>query len=104
MSSYGQMPEKSPAWLEAECLKRCRHLMSCRHLEAVKIEPTKPTGSGRNWQVAAFKPELDEIAHQEAGGSLKPESASVVYSPHDLRLLNNITQPLHRTAPSCASR
>jgi hypothetical protein len=66
MSSYGQMPEKSPAWLEAECLKRCRHLMSCRHLEAVKIEPTKSTGSGRNWQVAAFKPELDEIAHQEA--------------------------------------
>jgi hypothetical protein len=54
------------AWLEAECLRRCRRLPPCRHLEAVKIERTKPTGSGPNWQVVAFKPELNEIAHQEA--------------------------------------
>jgi hypothetical protein len=66
MSSYGQMPEKSAAWLEAECLERCLRLPPCRHLEAVKIEPMKPTGSGPNWQVAAFKPELHEGAHQEA--------------------------------------
>jgi hypothetical protein len=66
MNAYGQMPEKSPAWLEAECLRRCRRLVPCRHLEAVKIERTKPTGSGPNWQLAAFKPELDGIAYQEA--------------------------------------
>jgi hypothetical protein len=66
MNEYGRMPEKPAAWLEAECLRRCRRLMQCRDLKAVKIEPTKPAGSGPNWQVAAFKPELDGIAHQEA--------------------------------------
>jgi hypothetical protein len=60
------MPEKSAAWLEAECLRRCRLLPLSRHLEAVKIERIKPAGSGPNWQVAAFKPELDRVAHQEA--------------------------------------
>jgi hypothetical protein len=37
-----------------------------RDLEAVKIEPIKPLGSGPNWQVAAFKPELDGAAYDEA--------------------------------------
>ena len=60
------MPEKSAAWLEAECLRRCRLLTLSRDLEAVKIERIKPTGSGPDWQVAAFKPELDGIAYQEA--------------------------------------
>jgi hypothetical protein len=60
------MPEKSAAWLEAECLRRCRLLPLSRHLEAVKIERIKPPGSGPNWQVAAFQPELDGVAHQEA--------------------------------------
>jgi hypothetical protein len=35
-------------------------------LEAVKIEPIKPPGSGPNWRVAAFKPELEGVAYQEA--------------------------------------
>jgi hypothetical protein len=60
------VPEKSAAWLEAECLRRCRLLVLSRHLEAVKIERTKPAGSGPNWQIAAFKPELEGLAHQEA--------------------------------------
>jgi hypothetical protein len=60
------MPEKSAAWLEAECLRLCSHLVLSRGLEAVKIEPIKPAGSGPNWQVAAFKPELDGVAYQEA--------------------------------------
>jgi hypothetical protein len=59
------MPEKSAAWLEAECLRRCRLLVLSRHLEAVKIERTKPAGGGPNWQIAAFKPELDGVAHEE---------------------------------------
>ena len=66
MSDYGQMPEKSAARLEAECLRTCRGLVLRRHLQAVKIEPTKPAGSGPNWQVAAFKPELDGVALLEA--------------------------------------
>jgi hypothetical protein len=60
------MPEKSAAWLEAECLRRCRLLALSRHLEAVKIQRIKPTGNGPNWQVAAFEPELDGVAYQEA--------------------------------------
>jgi hypothetical protein len=60
------MPEKSAAWLEAECLRRCRLLALSRDLEAVKIERIKPAGSGPNWQVAAFKPELDGVAYEEA--------------------------------------
>jgi hypothetical protein len=36
-----------------------------KHLEAVKIEPIKPLGSGPNWQVAAFKPELEGVAYKE---------------------------------------
>jgi hypothetical protein len=60
------MPEKTAEWLEAECLKLCRRLVLSRDLEAVKIEPIKPLGSGPNWQVAAFKPELDGPSYHEA--------------------------------------
>jgi hypothetical protein len=60
------IPEKSAAWLEAECLRRCRLLVLSRDLLAVKIERTKPAESGPNWQIAAFKPELDGLAYQEA--------------------------------------
>jgi hypothetical protein len=60
------IPEKSAAWLEAECLRRCRLLVLSRDLQAVKIERTKGAGSGPNWQIAAFKPELDGLAYQEA--------------------------------------
>jgi hypothetical protein len=60
------VPEKTAAWLEAECLRRCRLLALSGHLEAVKIERTKPARSGPNWQIAAFKPELEGLAHQEA--------------------------------------
>jgi hypothetical protein len=60
------MPEKSAAWLEAECLRRCRLLVLSRHLKAVKIERIKPAGTRPNWQLAAFKPDLDGIAYQEA--------------------------------------
>jgi hypothetical protein len=62
----GLMPEKSAAWLEAECLRRCRLLALGRNLEAVKIERLKPSGSGPNWQVAGFKPELHGVAYHEA--------------------------------------
>jgi hypothetical protein len=41
----------------------CRLPRLSRHLEAVKIEPIKPRGSGPNWQVAA---DLDGVAYQEA--------------------------------------
>jgi hypothetical protein len=43
-----------------------------RHLEAVKIERTKPAGNGPNWQVAVFKPELDGVAYLEAMNIIAP--------------------------------
>jgi hypothetical protein len=59
-------PEKSAAWLEAECLRRCHDLAPCRHLRVVKVKRTKGAGSGPNWQVAAFEPELHGSAADEA--------------------------------------
>ena len=34
--------------------------------QAVKIGPTRPIGSGPNWEVLAFKPELDGRAYANA--------------------------------------
>jgi len=63
-----EMEKKTAAWLESEALRRCRGSMLLRHLTRVKIEPTKPPGTGPNWQVAGFEPELKEgsPAHREA--------------------------------------
>jgi hypothetical protein len=60
------MPEKSIEWLQAEALRLCRMQLGCRHLQAVLIGPTKPKGSGPNWELLAFKPELDAHAHDAA--------------------------------------
>jgi hypothetical protein len=42
--------------------------IGARHLTRIKIEPTKPPGTGPNWQVAGFEPELEVgcPAHQDA--------------------------------------
>ena len=60
------LPEKTAYFLEAECLQMARRRLHCEHLEAVKIGPTRPTGSGPNWELLAFKPELDERAYYNA--------------------------------------
>jgi hypothetical protein len=60
------MPEKARDFLEAECLRVARLQLGCKHLQAVRIGRTKPSGSGPNWEVLGFKPELPTIAHQEA--------------------------------------
>jgi hypothetical protein len=61
-----EMLEKSADFIESECLRVARLRLGCGHLEAVRIEPTKPSGSGPNWDVAAFEPELLPIARAEA--------------------------------------
>jgi len=60
------MEEKSVEWLQAEALRLCRMQLGCGHLEAVRIGPTKPAGSGPNWELLAFKPELHPGAHGNA--------------------------------------
>jgi len=63
---HAHLPEKTADFLEAECLKMARRRLHCEHLEAVKIGPTRPSGSGPNWELLAFKPELDERAYENA--------------------------------------
>jgi hypothetical protein len=60
------MPEKSWQFIEAKCLQICRLQLGCRHLMRVVIAPIKPSGSGPNWEILAFEPELPPIAHAEA--------------------------------------
>jgi hypothetical protein len=67
-----KMPEKDAAFIEAECLKAARGAIGCSHLERVKIGPLKPAGSGPNWEVHGFTPELPPIAEAEAHGRIAP--------------------------------
>lgn len=60
------MPERPRQWLQDEALRRCRHRLGCGHLEAVLIGRTKPSGSGSNWELLAFKPQLPATACTEA--------------------------------------
>jgi len=68
--SEGRMPEKMPekSWqfIEAECLKVARLAQGCSDLRAVRIGRTKPSGSGPNWEVLGFSPELPPLAESYA--------------------------------------
>jgi len=52
------MPKKGWDFLEQEALRRARNQLGCCHLKAVKIGPLKPMGSGPNWEVLGFTPDL----------------------------------------------
>jgi hypothetical protein len=60
------MPERGRVFLEARCLEVCRRRMGCKHLQRVVIGRIKPIGSGPNWEVLAFEPELPPVAFAEA--------------------------------------
>jgi hypothetical protein len=61
-----KMPEKSWQFIEAECLKVARREQGCSDLQVVRIGRTKPAGSGPNWEVLGFSPELPELARSYA--------------------------------------
>ena len=61
-----QMPEKNSEFLEDACLKVARRQLGCKELKAVRIGPLKPTGSGPNWEVLGFTPDLPPVARSEA--------------------------------------
>ena len=61
-----KMLEKDAGFLENECLKVARRQLGCHDLRAVRIGPLKPPGSGRNWEVLGFKPDLPEVAKELA--------------------------------------
>jgi hypothetical protein len=60
------MPEKSRDFIEAECLKVARRQLGYHDLQKVFIARTKPSGSGPNWEVLGFTPELPPRAHDAA--------------------------------------
>jgi hypothetical protein len=62
----GKMPEKSREFIEAECLKVARLEQGCSDLVRVRIGRTKPRGSGPNWEVLGFSPDLPELAQIDA--------------------------------------
>jgi hypothetical protein len=62
-----QMQETTRQLLEAECVRWVRaHALGCKDLEAVEIARCQPSGSGANWYVKRFIPELPPIAAREA--------------------------------------
>jgi hypothetical protein len=66
MGEWTNKPEKSRTWLEMESLKRCQRRPGCSHLEAIRIGRIKLSGSGPNWKVLHFEPELNSAARGEA--------------------------------------
>ena len=60
------MPEKTLEWLQSEALRLCKMRVGCHHLEAVLIGRVRPKGSGPNWELLAFRPELPMGAENEA--------------------------------------
>jgi hypothetical protein len=62
----GKMPEKTREFIEAECLKVARLEQGCSDLVRVRIGRTKPRGSGPNWEVLGFSPDLPELAQIHA--------------------------------------
>jgi hypothetical protein len=55
-----------------ECLKVARRALGCSDLSGVRIGPLKPAGSGPNWEVFGFSPELPKLAHDEALKAIAP--------------------------------
>jgi len=69
-------PQKSRAYIEAECLKTAGTQNLCRELKHVRIRRLFPSGSGPNWEPAEFEPALSTVGEcmaQKAISSL-PDS------------------------------
>jgi hypothetical protein len=60
------MPETTATFIEAECLRVAKLQLSCSELTAVRIGRTKPRGSGPNWEVLGFTPDLPPQATEMA--------------------------------------
>jgi hypothetical protein len=67
-----KMPEKRREEIEIECLRMARRAVGCSHLRGVRIGPLKPNGSGPNWEVFGFSPQLPAVAQIEALEMIAP--------------------------------
>jgi hypothetical protein len=85
-----QMPEKTQDWLEAKALEIARREKGCQELEAVRIKRIVSEGSGANWLVAAFEPQLPPAAEtvaMEAIALLRGTYALTPVAPDDQEAL-----------------
>jgi hypothetical protein len=65
-----QMPAKSRAWLEAECLKLARGALGGKDIQRVMIRRLSPKGTGPNWKVADIIPQPTLLVSDEVRAAL----------------------------------
>jgi hypothetical protein len=76
------MAEKSREFIEGECLRVVRLQLDCGHLTAVAIARTEPLGSGLNWEVLGFNPELPSATRAEAIKAIDDIRAQYALAPY----------------------
>jgi hypothetical protein len=69
-SKSKQMPAKSRAWLEGECLKLARRILGGSEIQCVTIRRLRPKGSGPNWKVADIIPQPAVSLSEEVRATL----------------------------------
>jgi hypothetical protein len=65
-----QLPTKSRAWLEAECLKLARQTLGGSEIQRVTIRRLHPKGTGPNWKVADIIPQPTLVVSVEVRAAL----------------------------------
>jgi hypothetical protein len=71
-----QMPTRSRAWLEAECLTIARRTAGGKGVERVMIRRLNPKGIGPNWKVADIIPQPAPSVSGELRQALAPLTAT----------------------------
>jgi hypothetical protein len=70
MAQKKQMPTKSRAWLEAECLEIAKLTLGASEIQRVTIRRLPRKGSGPNWKVAAIIPQPTPLLSREVRDAL----------------------------------
>ncbi|AXK80063.1 hypothetical protein DW352_05765 [Pseudolabrys taiwanensis] len=60
-----EMPKKSRAFIEGECLKKIAKAWPSNDVQRVEIERLYPEGTGPNWRIRAMHPSLPPMAESE---------------------------------------
>lgn len=71
-----QMPARSRAWLEAECLAVARRTTGGKDIQRVMIRRLNPKGAGPNWKVADIIPQPAPLVSEKLREALAPLTAA----------------------------